>query len=255
MQLIALAIATATLLAAGAPSHRQGPETFVEKVPGTLVSFKMVRLPDGEFDLRGVKTKVKGVWMGETEITWDLYDIWALRFDLTDDQNAKGVDAEARPSRPYGAPDRGFGHQGYPALGMAYHAAQRFCEWLRKKTGHKYRLPTEAEWRYAAGSPQDLAAEAWTWENGDDATHPVGKMKPNAFGLRDMYGNAREWVVTPDGEQVTLGGSYYDKNATITPEARWPYSIKWQDRDPQRPKSKWWLSDGPFVGMRLVCER
>lgn len=88
--------------------------------------------------------------------------------------------------------------------------------------GFKYRLPTEAEWEYAAragttATPESLSDVAWYADNSGDETHPVGQKKPNAWGLYDMFGNVREWVsdnfarytdaaaVDPTGQQAQQG--------------------------------------------------
>jgi formylglycine-generating enzyme required for sulfatase activity len=233
------------------------PERFEQNIPGTLATFRMVRLPDGEIALNGTRHGVRNLWMGETEVTWDVFDVWAYRFDLTAEQVAGGVDAEARPSRPYGAPDRGFGHAGYAALGMTFEAAEEFCRWLSARTGRTYRLPTEAEWEYAAragGESVELERCAWFWDNADDKTQPVGRKAPNRWGLYDLLGNVAEWTVGFDGRPVACGGSFLDRAPDVSPAARKRQTPAWNDTDPQTPKSRWWLSDAPFVGFRVVLE-
>jgi len=235
-------------------AKKQAGKSFRETIPGSLVAFDMVAvppLPNG-----------KPFYIAKTEVTWDAYDIFAYRLDLTEEQKAKGVDATSRPSKPYGAPDRGFGHKGYAAVGVPFHAAQQYCLWLSQKTGKKYRLPTEAEWEWACraggdGKPlpkKELDKVAWYFETTEDKTQPVGTKAPNAWGLHDMLGNVAEWVVVPGKAPVVKGGSYQDDAKQVHPLARQPYSPDWQMSDAQEPKSKWWLSDGPQIGFRVVCD-
>ncbi|MBS1786342.1 MAG: SUMF1/EgtB/PvdO family nonheme iron enzyme [Acidobacteria bacterium] len=92
--------------------------------------------------------------------------------------------------------------QGYnlPVENVSYEDIQSFL----KKLGTAFRLPTEAEWEYAAragtdteycfGDDEKLLGEyAWFSENSDSKTHPVGLLKPNQFGLYDIHGNVWEW--------------------------------------------------------------
>ena len=218
-------------------------------------------------------------WIGTTEVTWDEYDVYMYRLDEEEkggdetqgsaaeeeEGEPQTAEAVARPSKPYGAPDAGFGHQGYAALHITYYAAQHYCTWLSLKTGKEYRLPTEAEWEYAAragalpaGPIEDTAAlgeMAWYADNSEDKTHDVGTKAPNAWGIHDMLGNAGEWCTGVGRKPVLRGGAYDSPAEDVHPAARQYQTSDWNSSDPQIPKSKWWLSDGPFVGFRVVCEQ
>ena len=238
-----------------------GGKKFAQDIPGTTVTIDMVPIPGGEFKPeKGDAVKIKPLYMSSTEVVWDAFDIFAFQLDMSEKDKAAGVDAKSRPSRPYGAPDHGYGHHGYAVIHITKYTGDEFCAWLSKKTGRKYRLPTEAEWEYACraggdGKVDKLDDYAWFEDNSDDKTHPVGKKKPNAWGLYDMLGNAMEWVTGNDGKPVACGGGYEDKAEDCTCASRQHQTDDWNSTDPQNPKSKWWLSDAPFVSFRIVCEQ
>lgn len=232
-----------------------------DTIKGSTVKFDMVQLPAGKITIAGKEVDIKPIWIGKTEVTWDEYDVYWQRLDLTADQVAKSFDAENRPSKPYAPPDRGFGHAGYPAGSIAFAEAQKYVKWLSKVTGHKYRLPTEAEWTYACRAGGDgkvdkskLTDVAWYAKNGQDTTHPVAKMAPNAWGLYDTLGNVAEWAVRADGVGVACGGSFQDEADDINCNNHAEYERGWQKDDPQDPKGKSWLSNGAHVGIRVVRE-
>jgi len=230
-------------VAAGQVAAQSPPTTYRETIPGTAVTFEMVLVPGAG--------AIEPFYIGRTEVTWDMYDVFALALD--EPRPSAGADAFARPSKPYGAPDYGWGHAGYPAISIAREAADAFTAWLSKKTGKAYRLPSEAEWEHAArlaGPPADAAA--WHRGNATSRTRPVASRAPDALGLFDLYGNVAEWVVAPGGARVTRGGSFRDPLSALGPAARELQDEYWNERDPQLPKSRWWLSDGPFVGFRLA---
>jgi formylglycine-generating enzyme required for sulfatase activity len=238
-----------------------------DSIPGTLVTFEMVPVPAGRVTVPGPNgprpVDVAPFLIGRTELTWDAYDPFAFG---PGSGGARGsADAASRPSRPYGAPDYGFGHAGFPAISVTRNAAEAYCRWLSERTGRRYRLPTEAEWLHAAqlaaGGAAPAAAggarrDAFAWHRGNAGarSHRVATRRADALGLYDLFGNAAEWVVSDDGRPVTRGGSWRDRPDSVGPAARAPQDPSWSERDPQIPKSPWWLSDGPFVGFRLVRE-
>jgi len=243
-----LAITGAILLLLPGISPKEGRKTYTQRVPASLARFEMVLAP-GQGDR-------KPFWIGKTEITWEVYEVWAYQLDLTvKEPDARGQ-AVTRPSKPYGVPDRGYGHLGYPALGMTSQAVFKFCEWLAKKTGKPYRLPTEDEWRRVCGenSSKDLGLIAWTSANSERKTHPVAAKSANSFGLFDIFGNVSEWCSTGQGGFVTRGGSFRNLPERVNCAFREEYNPDWQASDAQYPKSSWWLSDGDFVGFRVACD-
>lgn len=248
-----------------APPLSKAPTPFTLDVPGTTVKFEMVGVPGGAVQMADPASpgKMRTVtlrpfWIARTETTWDEYDPFAFGMEPSGNTPPGGSDATLRPSRPYGAPDRGYGHSGYPVISVSYFAGQQYCRWLSEKTGRKFRLPTEAEWQHAccaggAGPAREQLGEyAWFWE---EKTHPVGKKKPNAWGLHDMLGNVGEWCTGLDAKAVLRGGTYEDSAAKVSCTARAVESPAWNASDPQNPKGRWWLADGPFAGFRVVCEQ
>jgi formylglycine-generating enzyme required for sulfatase activity len=154
----------------------------------------------------------------------------------------------------YTAPDYGWGRGERPVIDLSWDDAKEFIGWLSRSTGKPYRLPTEAEWEYAAragtatpywwGKTADSGRARCADCGGDDAkqTAPAGSFRPNSFGLYDTAGNSSEWVedcwnpnyrgAPADGSawatgdcslRVLRGGSYLDKAASIRSAARFRY--------------------------------
>ena len=119
-----------------------------------------------------------------------------------------------------------------PVEWVSWDDCQAFIEKLNELTGRHFRIPTEAEWEFAArggnkthGYPyagsDNIDDVAWCLGNTDNMTHPVGQKKPNELGLYDMSGNVREWCLdlisfrmadgTSYAYRIVRGGSYYQK--------------------------------------------
>lgn len=250
------------------PGHAPVPpaadtlHAYQEKIAGTLVPLDMIPVPAGSVTVQtdaGPKTvQVGPFWIEKTELPWEVYDAFVYGMDKVEQGSSAAVDAVSRPSRPYMLPGESFGHEDLPALGMTYKAARHFTEWLSALTGHTYRLPTQAEWEYACRAAQPepagsaLKNVAWYFDNAADKTHKRGTLAPNAWGIQDMLGNTAEWIGDSGEKGAVVGGSWKTDAADLNCSVRLPYSPDWQMTDPQIPKSTWWLSDGDFVGMRVI---
>lgn len=247
---------------------------FTQTVPGTAAKFTMIPIPAGDVTLpdpagssKTVTVQVGAFWIAQTETTWEAYDAFVYRLDEKWPPPGVNADAVTFPSRPYLPPDRGYGHDGFPAIAMSFHGAEEYCRWLELKTGKRYRLPTEAEWRraWAVGIETSLwttrAPDAplsdlgWIRENSGAKTHAVATSRPSLTLLFDMLGNASEWCVGADGKPVTLGFCFRDPvtRQRFDADPRVAPSPAWNASDPQIPKSQWWLADAGFVGFRVAC--
>jgi len=230
-------------------------ENFTEYIPNTNVKFDMVAIPGGTFKMGSPEKEpmrrtdespvrnvtVKSFFMGKVEVSWKEYltffNATASEGRLTKKDNeakAKNVDAITGPTPPYGDPDQGWGKGAKPAITMTYHAATVYCEWLSKRTGKKYRLPTEAEWEYACrantqtpyffpGNPKKFSEQGFmkkifSPDTAIIASHAIYKLnsfgktaepgtnKANPFGLINMTGNVREFCMdyyAPDAYSKT----------------------------------------------------
>jgi len=282
-------------------------DSYIESIPGTEESFKMIAIPSGTFMMgspeneagRNIdegpihKVELNGFWMSEVEITWDVFRHYMERTIDADRPailNGKEVDIDidgvTGATTPYTEMSFGMGIDGFPATSMTQLSAARFCQWLSAITGRFYRLPTEAEWEYAcrAGSQKaysfgsdhmSIDEYAWSEGNTDGGYRKVKMKKPNAWGLYDMHGNVAEWTLdqyvadayqqyegklalspweepTKTYPKVLKGGSWKDGADQLRSAARMASNKKWKKRDPQTPKSLWWHTDAPFIGIRIV---
>jgi formylglycine-generating enzyme required for sulfatase activity len=289
--------------AAAQPSSTSAPAAYTETIPGTSVRFDMVPIPGGTFTIGSAASEsarspdegpqqsvvIPPFWMEKTEVTWDEFDAFRLSQGVGrpgSQPTPTDADAITRPTPPYADESFGFGKGLQPVISVQHHAAMEYARWLSAKTGHAYRLPTEAEWEYAARAGTTTAYSfgndagklgQYAWYAGDSAgrPHPVGGKMPNPWGLFDMHGNVAEWcvdqydasayrrltagaigpVLLPTEARyphAARGGSWDDDARRLRSAARRASSRDWNRRDPQSPQSIWWFTDATFVGFRVV---
>ncbi len=246
---------------------------YTEQIPGTPISFNMIAIDGGSFMMGSPENEplrnpdesprhqveVNSFFMAEVETTWDQY--WAFYAETMSEGrtppetvyqnnlNAMGVDAISGPTPPFGYPDQGWGQGDRPAITMTHYAAETFCQWLSAKTGKKYRLPTEAEWEYAArggtetayffpGSPRNFSDQGFMKnifkpktdgivdyviydKNSGGRTQPPTEVMPNPYGLKNMLGNVMEYTADrydPDAYGKRTGVT---RNPLVTEGDEW----------------------------------
>jgi formylglycine-generating enzyme required for sulfatase activity len=143
--------------------------------------------------------------ISKTEVTFEQYDVFC---DATSLNKLR---------------DEGWGRGDSPVINVNWHDVTAFCEWMSKATGKTYRLPTEAEWEYAArggnkskgyeySGGNDLGAVGWYHSNSVRRTQPVAQKQPNELGLYDMSGNVWEWC------SDYYSANYYDSSPKSDPQ-------------------------------------
>lgn len=185
---------------------------------------------DGESDEKPVhEVCVKDFYMGKHEVTVEEFRKFVNTTGYRTEAETgggcfvwTGKRLEREPARSWMSP--GFVQANrHPVVCVSWNDALAYTEWLSGKTGKRYRLPSEAEWEYAArgggkkekwpgaAHEAELAGYAWFDRNGEGTPHGVGEKKPNSLGLHDMSGNVWEYV------QDWYGENYYAQSIRENP--------------------------------------
>ncbi len=236
------------------------PTPQQESAAGTVwydpvADMEFVWIPSGSFQMGCVsgidcssdekpvhRVTLDGFWMGRTEVT------------------------QAQWQRIMGNNPSGFKGDNNPVEKVSWNDAQTFISQLNRKAGPTlYRLPTEAEWEYAAragtqtmysfGSDSSRSGDyAWYWNNSDKKTHPVGQKLPNSWGLYDMHGNIWEWCQDWYGEYSanpqTNPTGYSGGSERVLRGGSWLYESRYVRSAYRRFNAPSYRYD--YVGLRLV---
>lgn len=178
------------------------------------IGMKLVKVPAGTFQMGDPRPALGGTPVHAVTLS----SFWIGQYEVTNGE----LDHFLQLPRPQTAPT-----SRHPATNVTWEEADRFCKWLSRKEHRTYRLPTEAEWEYAARG--GLQGKDYPW--GDMSpegraqvaallTAPVGSYSPNGFGLYDMAGNVEEYVSDWYEETYPSGPSVDPKGPASPPTTR-----------------------------------
>jgi len=152
----------------------------------------IIIIPEGDFSIGSLNGEID-----ETLHVVKLGSFRIMKHEVTFDQYDLFCEATGRQKPD----DEGWGRGSRPVINVNWKDAEDFSKWLSIETGKNWRLPTEAEWEVAARGGQDynysgnsnIEEVGWHKSNSEGKTQPIGKKKPNGYGLYDMTGNVWEW--------------------------------------------------------------
>ncbi len=182
----------------------------------------MLRIDGGVFTMGNSRSQLSADERPVRQVTLKAFAI--SRGEVT----FKEYDQFARASGRKLPDDKGWGRGDRPVINVSWNDAQAYVEWLSKRSGKRYRLPTEAEWEFAARGGSD-STYWWGYQAGKGnancfdcgsewdrkSTAPSGSFKPNGYGLYDTAGNVREWV--EDCYHGNYSGAPRDGSAWVEP--------------------------------------
>lgn len=191
--------------------------------PANAYVSAMVRIPAGKFVMGAAPGDVTA-WASELPV----HEVVVPAFELAMYEVTMGQWELYAVENPKAAP--GCGNTPRHATGcLGWNDLQGYLDWLKVKTGVDYRLPTEAEWEYAAragvttrylwgDSPKKACKYANVFPCGEEVKREIGRLPPNRFGLYDVIGNVWEW--TQDCWNDSYNGAPADGSAWLTGDCR-----------------------------------
>jgi len=205
-----------------APEPAAAFRTFQDTLNGGSQGPEMTALPAAEYLMGSPGNSLNYDEIPRHEVTLSGFSI--SKNEVTFAEYDKFARATGR-RLPY---DESWGRGNRPVINVSWGDAQAYVVWLSKHTGKNYRLPTEAEWEYAARAGS--SAKIW-WDSDEEVkpancfncgsqwdgqrTAPAGSFKANDYGLHDMTGNVQEW--TEDCYYKSYTGAPEDGSARVTP--------------------------------------